>query len=154
VFLALWRSGLDMEVAGWTGVALAAMILVGLRLFRVPYNPILLGINVHLVVITPLIVAVFRLGATEFGSALVAASERGVLVTVFIVGCALTALSQRGFIGADGLPATSRWIYSSILLAALTAAIAWSFTYEGSTLLAVGLPMMGLFALRRLLIAR
>ncbi len=145
---------MDMELAGWIGVALAAATLIGLRLFRIPYNPILLGINVHLVVITPLIVTAYGLGLAEFARALVAGSERSVLVTVFAVGCALTAFSRRGFVGQDNLPATSRWIYSSILLAALAAAIVWSFTYAGGTLLAVGLPMMGLFALRRLIVAR
>ena len=154
IFLALWRSDVDMELAGWIGVALAAATLIGLRLFRIPYNPILLGINVHLVVITPLIVTAYGLGSAEFARALVAGSERSVLVTVFVVGCALTAFSRRGFVGQDNLPATSRWIYSSILLAALAAAIVWSFTYAGGTLLAVGLPMMGLFALRRLIVAR
>lgn len=154
IFLALWRSDVDMELAGWIGVALAAVTLIGLRLLRTPYNPILLGINVHLLVITPLIVAAYGLGLAEFARALVAGSERSVLVTVFVVGCALTAFSRRGFIGQDDLPATSRWIYSSILLAAVAAAIVWSFSYAGGTLLAVGLPVMGLFALRRLIVAR
>ena len=131
IFLALWRSDVDMELAGWIGVALAAATLIGLRLFRIPYNPILLGINVHLVVITPLIVTAYGLGSAEFARALVAGSERSVLVTVFVVGCALTAFSRRGFVGQDNLPATSRWIYSSILLAALAAAIVWSFYLRG-----------------------
>jgi len=120
----------------------------------VSYNPILLGINTHLLIITPLIVTIFRLGATELGRILVAGSERGVLVTVFVVGIGLTIFSPRGFIGAGDLPAGRRIAYSSILLLVLASSIVWSFAHAGSTLLAVGLPMMGLFAIRRLLIAR
>jgi hypothetical protein len=154
VFLALWRTGFDMESTGWIGVGLAALMLIAFRLLRVRYNPILLGINFHLIVITPLIVMTYRLGATEFADTLVAYSERGVLVTVFIVGCALAAFSQRGFVGIGDLPSSSRWAHSSILLALSAAAILWAFTYTGSTLVAIALPLMVLFGVRRLLIAR
>jgi hypothetical protein len=34
IFLALWRSGADIELAGWLGVGLAAIALIGFRLFR------------------------------------------------------------------------------------------------------------------------
>jgi hypothetical protein len=154
VFLALWRSDVDVELAGWIGVGLAAMVLIGFRVFRVDYNPILLGINVHLLVITPLIVTVSQMGALDLARALVASSERGVLVTVFAVGCALAAFSRRGFIGTDDRPGQSRWGYSSILLVASAAAMVWALTYTGNTLLAIAVPMMGLFGLRRLLVAR
>jgi len=154
LFLALWRSNADMELAGWAGAALAMMVLIGFRLFRVPYNPILLGINVHLLIITPLIVTVFHFGAQELGKTLVASSHRGVLVTVLLVGCALTVFSRRGFIGVEGLPDPTRWTYSSVLLAASIATVVWSFTYTGGPLLAIAVPIMALFGLRRLLIAR
>lgn len=98
--------------------------------------------------------SISQLGALEFARVLVASSERGVLVTVFIVGCALTTLSRCGFIGTEDLPGPSRWTYSLMLLAASAATILWAFTYTSSTLLAVAVPMMGLFGLRRLLIAR
>lgn len=154
IFLALWRSDMDMETAGWIGVALAAAVLIGFRVLRLRYNPILLGINIHLVVITPLIVTVYALGASEFGSTLIASSERAVLVTVLIVGLVLTAFSRRGFIGVDDLSVASRWNHSSILLAALAAATVWSFSSAGGTLLTVALPMIGLFGLRHFLITR
>jgi hypothetical protein len=76
-----------------------------------------------------------------------------VLVTVFIVGCALTAFSRRGFIGTIDLPAPSRWVYSSIRLVTSAAAIVWAFTYASNTLFAIAVPMIGLFGLRRLLVA-
>jgi len=82
-----------------------------LAILEFNFNPIMLGINVHLVIITPLIMAAFYAGAREISDTLVAHSYRGVLVTVFVVGCALTVFSQRGFIGTDGLPKGSRWMY-------------------------------------------
>jgi hypothetical protein len=152
LFLALWQS--NVKFAGWAGAALAAIVLIGFRLFRLPYNPIVLGINVHLLIVTPLIVTLFYLGAQGLGRMLFASSHRGVLVTVFLVGCALTLFSRRGFIGIEGLPDPRRWAYSLVLLAASIAAIAWSFTSRGGVLVAIAIPLMVLFGLRRLLIAR
>jgi hypothetical protein len=154
IFLALWRSGVDVAFAGWIGAALAATVLIGFRHFRVPYNPILLGINAHQVVFTPLVVASFELGAVGLGRTLFASAEGSVLVAVFAVGCGLTAFSPRGFIGADGLAAPARRAYSLVLLAVAATAIPWSFAHLGQTLLSVALPLMALFGLRRLLIAR
>jgi hypothetical protein len=154
VFLALWQSSVDMRFAGWAGAAIAAIVLIGFLLFRLPYNPIVLGINLHLLVITPLIVIVFHVGAYDLGKTLLAFAHRGVLITVFLVGCALTAFSQRGFVGIPGLPASTRWTYSLILLAVSIATIAWSFTYAGAAVIAIAIPLMALFGLRRLLVAR
>jgi hypothetical protein len=154
VFLALWRSDMDMQLAGWIGAVLAAVQLIGFRYYRVQYNPIMLGINIHLLVITPLIMAAFAAGAREFSDMLVAHSYRGVLITVLLVGCGLTLFSPRGFIGIDNLSRTDCWKNSGILLAASAVAIAWAFNYTGGTLLAVAAPMIGLFGLRRFLVAR
>ncbi len=154
VFLALWRSNVDMQLSGWIGAALAATLLIAFRNFRIQFNPIMLGINVHLVIITPLIMAAFYAGAREISDALVAHSYRGVLVTVFVVGCALTVFSQRGFIGTDGLTKRSRWKYSGLLLTVSAATILWASTFTGGDLLAVAVPMVGMFGLRRYLIAR
>jgi hypothetical protein len=154
IFLALWRAGLDMQLAGWTGAALAAIQLIGFYRFRIPDNPLMLGINVHLLIITPLIMASLAIGAREFSDALVVHSYRCVLVTVFVVGCALTLSSRRGFIGVDGLSKAGRWRKSAILLVASAVAVLWAFFNTGSASFAVALPMIGLFALRRFLIAR
>lgn len=154
LFIALWQSGIDIKFSGWVSAVLAAIVLVGFRLYRLPYSPIVLGINLHLLITTPLIVILFYFDAYNVGKALFAFSHRGVLVTVFIVGCALTAFSQRGFIGISGLPDSRRRTYSIILLTASIAAIAWSFTYKGAASIAIAIPFMALFGLRRLLIAR
>lgn len=70
------------------------------------------------------------------------------------MGCGLTLVSPRGFIGIDNLPKADRWKKSGILLAGSAFAIAWAFNYTGGTLLAVAAPMIGLLGLRRFLIAR
>ena len=155
VFLALWQSNVNLELAGWAAAALAAIVLIGFRIIRRPYSPIVLGINVHLLIITPLIVALFHFGAYNVGKTMLAFAYRGVLVTVFLVGCALTAVSQRGFIGIADLPAAKRLTYSLILLAASTATVAWAFAYKGTaSSVAIAIPLMALFGLRRLLVAR
>ena len=155
-FLALWQGQAGLEAAGWTGAALAAAVLVGFRHYRVAYNPILLGINIHLLLATPVIVALFRLGLPDLGRTLVGHAHRGVLVTVFLVGCTLTLLSERGFIGLSGLPVAKREAYSAVLLAASAATIVWSFVFasRSGTLVAIAVPFMALFGLRRFLIAR
>ncbi|WP_426236610.1 hypothetical protein [Pararhizobium sp. DWP1-1-3] len=153
VFLALWRSGFDMETSGWTGALLAAAQLLGFYRFGVFSNPIMLGINLHLLIITPLIMVSFAIGAREFSDALVVHSYRGVLVTVFVVGCVLTLMSRRGFVGIDDVPKRSFWKTSGVLLAASALAIVWAFAYTGAVVLSVAVPMIGLFALRRFLIA-
>jgi hypothetical protein len=154
LFLALWQSNVDIKFSGWAGAALAAIVLIAFRVFRLPYNPIVLGINIHLLMITPLIVAVFNFGAYGLGRTLFAFSHHSVLITIFFVGCALTVFSKRGFIGIDELPSGRRWAYSLALLAASVTTIAWSLTYKGPPLIALAIPIMVLVGLRRLLIAR
>lgn len=154
VFLVLWRGGADAELSGWVGSGLAAALLVGFWLRRTHCNPVMLGINLHLLAITPMIVTLFRLGAPETARLLLAYAENGLLVAILIVGCALTAFSSRGFIGVDGMPPTTRRTYSVLLLAMAAAGIAWSFAHADSTLMKIGVPLMTLFGLRRYLVAR
>ena len=155
VFLALWRSGVvETEVAGWIGALLAAAILVGFKIRRLRFNPILLGMNLHLLVITPTISAAFRLGAAELGQLLLATAASWILVIVLAVGLVMTLFSPRGFIASDQLSPGSRRSGSLILLAATAVAIPWSFFHAGQTIVSIVIPLTALFALRRFLIAR
>lgn len=153
-FLALWRNDFGMELAGWVGAALAGTLLSAFHLFKLRSNPIMLGINVHLVVITPLIVGLSRLGAPELGRLLATGSYEGVFVTVFCVGCVLTLFGKEGFIGVTGLAATDRRKLSLLLLASAAAAATWAFWFDGGALLKVAAPMLALFAIRRFIVAR
>lgn len=148
VFVALLRLGVELEMAGWIGAALAATVLIGLPTLGARYNPILLGINVHLLAVTPLIVAVFRLGAAELGETLTHYSYQGVLVTIFVVGLVLTLSSRQGFVGTEGSPSIVRR-QSFVLLIATLSAIGWAFAWGGDAIVGVALPIIGLFVLRR-----
>ncbi|TCL69698.1 hypothetical protein [Rhizobium sp. BK251] len=154
VFLALWRSDVDLQLSGWIGAGLAAALFIAFRYFRLQFNPIMLGINTHLLIITPIIMASFYAGARELSAALVAHSYRGVLVTVFLAGCGLSFFSERGFVGIGGLSMTSRWRYSGVLLAVSAVAVIWALSFTGGDFLAVAAPMVAMFGLRRFLIAR
>lgn len=154
-FLALWRSdAVGLETAGWIGCGMAAAVLLVLRLQQTPYNPILLGINLHMVVMTPLIIGLFRLGQPELARTLLDNAQTGVLVAVLLVGGGLTLFGPRGFVGLDGLPPGTRRGYSLLLLLLAAVAVPWSFAHAGNSLMSVGVPLMTLFGLRRFLIAR
>lgn len=153
VFTLLWRSAFDLQSAGWIAACLAATQLVAFRHFRLRHDPIMLGINIHLLLITPFIMGSYWAGLRGLGDVLSVHSYHGVLVTVFVVGVLLTCFSKRRFIGID-LP-QSNWIKQSLfLLAATGIAIVWSFANSGDALLSVVLPLIVLFGLRRLLVAR
>lgn len=153
VFLALLRTDLYIEVSGWIGAALSAMLLGSFHHFRIAHNPVMLGINVHLLVVTPLIVGMSQLGARDLSELLLRHSYRGVLVSIFFVGCALTLFSPRGFIGVSPRLKTGQRKYSGIMLAASALAAAWALSYSGGAFLAVSAPIIVLFGLRRLLLA-
>jgi hypothetical protein len=149
-FALMWRATGDLEAAGWLGAVLAFAVLLGFRIARIPADTIYLGINLHLAIITPLIVGLYRLGWSQPARLIEAHSFPAVLVTIFLTGCALTLWSQRGFIGQPGLPRRS----SLLLLAGSAAAILWWGIVGGPDLVAVGLPIIGLFVLRAAILRR
>lgn len=153
-FLAILRVGNDAQTAGWVGTALAAAVLMTFGLRNKRFNPILLGINIHLLVITPLIVMVFYAGALEAGRTLVAYAHQAVLVTIFATGLVLTLGFRDGFLAHEGLSRRSAMVASTILLAASLGAIVWTFASAQGVVIGIALPIMALFALRRLLLAR
>lgn len=153
VFVALLRSDVDLQVTGWVGAALAGLQLIGFRYLRLQNNPIMLGINIHLLLITPLIMITQWAGAVGLSDTLLVHSYHGVLVTIFLVGCLLTAVSRRGFIGIEP-PQIATQRQSIVMVAAAGLGVVWGFAFAGSALVAVAIPVMILFGLRRLLIAR
>ncbi|MFS4438483.1 hypothetical protein ACMA5I_09725 [Paracoccaceae bacterium GXU_MW_L88] len=153
--MAIWRATGDLEAAGWTGCALALLVLIGLRSARAPFNPIFLEINLHLIVITPLIIGLYRFGASDSAARLEGVSYHAVLVTIFLTGLILTVASPRGFVGQDDPRSTgSVRAKSALMLAASFIGIIWASLNDGSAFIAVGLPIIALFALRRVLLAR
>lgn len=152
VFLLIWRASEVLETAGWAGVFLAGAVLLAFPMFKVAFNPIFLGINIHLVVITPLIVGLHRGGFTRVAHLVEQQSYFSVLLTIFATGCFLTLCSRKGFLGTKGLPTSAVRQGSIVMLAASAAAIVWATTVEGYGFFAVGLPIIALFAVRRALL--
>ena len=132
------------------GAVLALAVLLGFRIARIPADTIYLGINLHIALITPLIVGLYRLGWPQPTRLIEAHSFPAVLVTIFLTVCALTLWSQRGFIGQPGLPRRC----SLLLLAGSAATILWWVLVGGPDLVAVGLPIIGLFVLRAAILRR
>ncbi len=107
----------------------------------------MLGINLHIALITPLIVGLYRIGAAPAARIIEAYSYPAARITIFVTGCALTLWSRAGFIGAARLPRR----YSGLTLIGAAAAISWAFLIGGNGFVAVGLPILALFVLRRAL---
>ena len=149
-FALIWRATGDLEAAGWLGAVLALVVLLGFRIFRVSFDTIYLGINLHIALITPLIVGLYRLGWSHPARLVEAYSFPAVLITIFLTGSALTLWSPGGFIGQPGLPRRS----SLLLLAGGAAAILWWGLVGGPDPVAVGLPIIGLFLLRAAILRR
>ena len=132
---------------------MAGLQLLAFRYHRLYNNPIMLGINIHLLLITPLIMITQWAGAAGLSESLLLHSYHGVLMTVFLVGCLLTVLSRCGFIGIEP-PQTATQRHSLVMVAAPGLAVIWEFAFAESALVAVAIPLAVLFGLRRLLIAR
>ena len=154
IFVGLWRSGFDLETAGWIGTGLTSVALLALRFRRQPYDTILLGINLHILISTPIISTTYRTIGPTYGDVLLYAAQNGVVVSIALVGLGLAIFSDRGFVGASDLVDRVRRHYSLLLLAAAAAGAVWSLLSTGGPLLAIALPIVCLFALRNFLIAR
>ncbi len=153
-FVALWRSDVPIEISGTVGTLLAAAALIFLKARGQRFSPIVLGINLHLLLLAPGYVLAVYGGFPFLGDMLASAEEAGVLVAIFLVGRGYTAFSKGGFIGAEWLELQDRRMYSAGLLVLAGAAIPWSFAYLGNALVSIALPLMVLFGVRRFLLAR
>ncbi|WP_116087621.1 hypothetical protein [Tropicimonas sp. IMCC34011] len=150
-FFALLRQTGDLRIAGWCGALLAAIVSAAYLSRRLRPHPIVLGINLYLIVITPLAEGMLLLGRDALADSLVAQSQSLVLVAIFATGLVLTLREGGGFVGVPGPDARRR---SLILLAVSLAGIVWTFTAEATRFVETGLPILALFATRHVLIAR
>jgi len=155
IFILLWRVTDNLEMAGWTGVVIAVAVLLGFLISNIHFNPILLGINFHLAIITPVIVGLYHAGATHVAEVIEGKSYVAVLLTIFVTGCVLTVCSSTGFLGSQVLPRAIVRRRSLIMLVGSAAAVVWAMIISASHgFIAVGLPIIGLFALRHALLIR
>ncbi|MCO6391959.1 hypothetical protein GTW25_13055 [Aliihoeflea aestuarii] len=152
VFLALWQSGIGIELAGWISSAFVAAVLFSFVIRRIAPDPILLGINFHLLVITPAIVGLFALGYREFAQSALEYAHPSVFVSILAVGAVFLA-SGKSLLRSSA-DRTSEIRSSLALLAAASLGGLWAFTYSGPPLLQIAVPIMVVFGMRRFLIAR
>jgi len=153
VFILLWRATENLEMAGWTGTVLAVAVLLGFPIFSLRFNPILLGVNIHLAMVTPVIVCLYSAVVTHVAEVIEGKSYIAVLLTILATGCILTVYSPTGFLGAQGFPRAAVRGRSLIMLVGSAAAVVWGMIISASDgFIAVGLPIIGLFALRQALL--
>ena len=153
IFILVWRQGGDLETAGWAGSALALVVLVGFALLlKTRMHPVLLGVNLHILIATPLIVSLFRSGETRLAEVLVSYSYSAVLLTV--TGIGLSVFSRAGFGGVADLPRRLRLRLSLLMLAVSAAGAAWALAVPDAGVLPVVITLTGLIAGRRFLLAR
>ncbi|MEM8700817.1 MAG: hypothetical protein AAGF82_03250 [Pseudomonadota bacterium] len=153
-FLLVWRQTGDLELAGWCGAALALISFVLFFAAKSKMNPVLLGVNLHLFLATPLIVGTFRLGFTDLGAFLAAYAHSAVLLSVFVAGLWLTVFTSRGFIGSADMPVNHMRLYSLVMLAVCASGMIWALSMPESSLVPVIVTLTALIGGRRFLLAR
>ncbi|WP_421984309.1 hypothetical protein [Roseibium sp.] len=153
-FLLVWRQSGDLELAGWCGALFALISFLLFYMVKSKMNPVLLGVNLHLLIVTPLIVGTFQLGFTDLGTLLAAYAHSAVLLSVFVAGLCLTVFTKHGFIGSAGLPALQNRLYSLLMLAAAASGMMWAMSTPESSLVPVIVTLTALIGGRRFLLAR
>jgi len=152
LFLTLWRSTGDLQVAGWVGACAALLVVSVVRGLRREAHPILLGINIHFLSAAPIVQATHWLGFDTATAFLLDYAQAGVLAMVLLVGVIMTSLSGKGFVGVASQDRTS--LYSSCILLAVTGVgTVWACVLKEG-IQAIMPPLLLLFVLRELLVAR
>lgn len=152
-FAALEITG-DLRLSGWIGAGLAALVVAAyLRRWLRP-DPILLGITLAMLTLTPAVELLLALGLERPAALLIQEARVYVLGAVFLTGCALTALTEGGFLGA-ALEDRARGLMASLVLLGLSGAgLLWAGFIASGRVLEIALPLLLLFAARRMLLAR
>ncbi|MCV0424322.1 MAG: hypothetical protein K5905_02515 [Roseibium sp.] len=153
-FILLWRQGGDLEFAGWVGSGLALGVFAVFRLLRARMHPVLLGVNLHILVATPLIISLFRFGDAAIAKTLVAYSHGGVLLTVLMTGLLLSSFSKGGFAGLPDMPRGQQGRISALMLIVSALGAIWALATPQDSLIPVVVTLMLLIGGRRYLLAR
>lgn len=154
VFFSLLRFSNDLRLAGWV----SAMVAVGVcaaYLFRVlKPHPILLGINLCMLLITPCTEVLLWIGRAELANMLIENAQSAVLTIVFLTILTRAIAKQKARLcsqpkGDRSVPKPSIFL---VLLSFST--VIWSLAINASQLLEVGFPLLVLFITYRVLSAR
>lgn len=153
-FILLWRQTGDLELAGWIGCGLALAVFGVFAFLKGRMHPVLLGVNCHILLVTPVIVGLFRFGGREIAEVLVPYSYGAVLLSVTLVGLVLTLFTSSGFAGVPELAAMLRLRLSLMMIAVSAAGTAWALAVPDKALLPVMATLTLLIVGRRFLLAR
>lgn len=153
-FLSLMQLEAGLRIAGWTGTLLSALVLGLFAAGRIRPHPILIGINIFMLCVTPSIELLHAAGQHALAGTLTANVQIGVLLTVFASGLIQTLVRKGGFLGLpDAAPDRIRR-NSALLLAISAAGILWSAQLGSDRLIGIALPLAFLFGTRQYLLAR
>ncbi|WP_170769192.1 hypothetical protein [Ruegeria lacuscaerulensis] len=150
-FLILARALEDQRLAGWVGAILAVCVcgLYARKILRP--QPILLGINLFMVVITPLIELLALSGYRGAANVLIGNIDTLVLTSIFLIGVFLTCFSTKGFLTYETQCRKKTHLHSGLLLALCAVGIVWSLIVGQNDLISLVLPLMLLFEAQRFL---
>jgi len=154
VFIVLWRQSGDLETAGWVGAGTALAILSLLVWMRTRMHSVLVGVNAHILLATPLIVGLFRIGQTDLAKVLASHAYPGVLVTVFVAGGIQTLVSGNGFSALERVSQSTQRRYSLGMLVICGLGAVWALVASGNPLVPVVATLTVLIVGRNFLQAR
>ncbi|MBO9446540.1 hypothetical protein [Ruegeria sp. R14_0] len=150
-FMLLLRATDDQQLAGWVGTALAFGVCVLYARNILRPQPILLGINLFMVVITPLIQGLVHFGDRTAATLLIDNIPTLVLLSVFVVGLVLTAFAPNGFLNYQPDNAKQKRAHCAVLLTLCAGGILWTLWAGDNYLVSLGAPLMVLFGVHQLL---
>ncbi|KZM47599.1 hypothetical protein [Labrenzia sp. OB1] len=153
-FILLWRQGGDLEMAGWAGSALALGAFMVFGILKLRMHPVLLGVNLHILLATPLVVGVYRFGDETIADFLSVNAYGSVLLTVLFAGVVQTVFSKSGFVGIADMPAHLQRRYSFLMLFISALGAAWALSDPGTGFVPVLATLTLLIGGRRFLLAR
>ena len=152
-FLILSRASDDLRLVGWIGTILAATVCVAYMRQVVKPHPVLLGINIFMVVITPLI-ELLHIGNNAAAAQLLLENiDSLVLGSILVTGLALTLFTRRGFLTYRSESTAKMRAHSASLLAVCAMGMVWSLYAGDNHLLSLVLPLSLLFGLQQYLSA-
>jgi|GEM_PF-1354175 len=154
VFILLWRQGGDLETAGWAGSALALGVFVVFGVLKVGMHPVLLGVNLHILVATPLIVGLYQSGHGTIADLLAGYSHGGVLLTVLLAGIGQAVFRKGGYVGFMEIPVRSQRRISLLMLVISGFGAVWALSTPDSSFVPVLVTLTVLIVGRRFLLAR
>lgn len=153
-FLAAFMLSDDLRIAGWSGAGCALLNCFAYARRTVSPHSLFLGINLYLLMITPVIEGLYAANCASWASALSECARPLVFLSIFLTGSVLSLRAPTGFLLAPQVDDTAVKRTNTLLLIASGTAAAWALVYDHNAALQLAVPMTLLFALHRTLKSR